>query len=346
MTGGLSDKQWNTLQDCLSTHFETPVQISDIHPLYGGASRILALFKIKGEDDPSFARRLVLRMDPPSSFVESEREKEFAALEALHKTKVPVPEPIFLDSEGDLLGAPFFVMSEVPNGRASGFFDIEPYGSSAAIVGEDVFTAMGHLATIDPGKHGLPDLLDGAQTNPAEHQLDHWERVLKECETEPQPILRSGIRALKRRMPAPPEKLSIVHGDFRSGNFLIDDAGHLLALLDWEFVHIGDPMEDLAWCCDSLWAHHDPARVGGMVSLPAAVSYWENASGIKVDHDKFEWWRMFSAVRGMVMWTSSAAQFLSADAPNSAMMAFPDVVCRPVHERTIVEFLTKWSSTS
>ena len=40
----------------------------------------------------------------------------------------------------------------------------------------------------------------------------------------------------------------IVHGDFRIGNFLVDE-GHITAILDWELVRLGDPVEDLGWIC-------------------------------------------------------------------------------------------------
>ncbi len=59
----------------------------------------------------------------------------------------------------------------------------------------------------------------------------------------------------------------MVHGDYRSGNFLHDGEGRILAVLDWEMAHIGDPLEDLGWALDPLWRHTEDGRVAGM--LPA-----------------------------------------------------------------------------
>ena len=96
--------------------------------------------------------------------------------------------------------------------------------------------------------------------------LDRWEHVLLRDERHPQPIVRAAIRRLRKNPPTPAAKISVVHGDYRSGNFLHDGAGHIVGILDWEMVHFGDPLEDLAWCCDPLWNHLDDTRVAGSIS--------------------------------------------------------------------------------
>ena len=45
---------------------------------------------------------------------------------------------------------------------------------------------------------------------------------------------------------------TLVHGDFRLGNLLVDERG-VSAVLDWELVHSGDPLEDLGWLCVPAW---------------------------------------------------------------------------------------------
>ena len=59
---------------------------------------------------------------------------------------------------------------------------------------------------------------------------------------------------LRRTPPPPAQKISVVHGDYRTGNFLHDGDGVIRGILDWEMAHLGDPLEDLAWALDPLWS--------------------------------------------------------------------------------------------
>ena len=109
-----------------------------------------------------------------------------------------------------------------------------------------------------------------AGVTPAGRSEASYQRLF---ERHPQPIVRAAIRRLRRNPPGPPERISVVHGDYRSGNFMHDGHGKILGVLDWEMVHLGDAVEDLAWCFDPLWNHFDATRVaatikGGRVTYP------------------------------------------------------------------------------
>ena len=110
-------------------------------------------------------------------------------------------------------------------------------------------------------------------------ELDHWERELDKDELHPNPIGRAAVRRLRRHPPKPAQKLSVVHGDYRSGNFMHDGEGRILAILDWEMAHIGDPLEDLGWAIDPLWSHFDPTRVVGLLPRAEAIAVWEAVVG-------------------------------------------------------------------
>jgi aminoglycoside phosphotransferase (APT) family kinase protein len=98
----------------------------------------------------------------------------------------------------------------------------------------------------------------------------------------------------------------VVHGDFRSGNFLHDGAGRIIALLDWEMAHLGDPLEDLGWALDPLWSRADDARVSGMIPRAEALAIWRRESGLEIADAAFDWWSLFASVKGQAIWTSSA----------------------------------------
>ena len=142
-------------------------------------------------------------------------------------------------------------------------------------------------------------------------QLDHWERVLDEDEIEPQPVQRAVIRWLRRHPPPPPLRLSVVHGDYRTGNLLFDASGAVTGVLDWEMVHAGDPLEDLAWGLNRVWRFQNDDRAGGLVPCVAAIRIWEAASGMRADREALRWWELFSCVKGQAIWVSAAKAFAS-----------------------------------
>ena len=81
--------------------------------------------------------------------------------------------------------------------------------------------------------------------------------------------------------------------------------GVFLPILDWEMAHLGDPLEDLAWCFDPLWNHFDERRVAGTITEAEAIAIWERESGLRVDPATLAWWKLFSAVKGCAIWTTS-----------------------------------------
>lgn len=284
-----------------------PTGVEGLSRIPGGASRETYRFDAVAGDE---RRALILRRDPLGSLIDTERRLEFMAYRSFHGTDVPVPEPVALEEGSEALERPFFIMGRIDGGAAASPFQPAPYGEHAARLGEQVWTALGRIAAADPAALPIAEVaptpaLDGCGTR----ELDYWAGVIDADELHPQPIVRAAIRRLRRAGPPPARKLSVVHGDFRSGNFLHDGAGRLLAVLDWEMAHIGDPLEDLAWMLDPLWAHGEPGRPGGLLPRAEALAIWERASGTAVDEAALAWWRLFAAVKGMAIWISSAKAY-------------------------------------
>lgn len=105
----------------------------------------------------------------------------------------------------------------------------------------------------------------------------------------PHPTFRLGINWLVRNSPPRCASSTLVHGDFRNGNILVDEQG-LAAVLDWELAHRGDPMEDLAWLCLRTWRFgNDEAEAGGFGSLDQLSAAYRDAGG-EWREDAFRWW--------------------------------------------------------
>ncbi len=162
-----------------------------------------------------------------------------------------------------------------------------PYLDCREAIGEQKWRILGAIARTDPAKVGLLDVLDApALENCWRRELDYWERIIDEDEMTPQPIARAAIRRLRRDPPPPPPRLSVVHGDYRTGNFLFDDTGRIHAILDWEMCHLGDPLEDLAWALDPLWSWPDRERPGKLLPRERALALWEESSGMTIDRGR------------------------------------------------------------
>ncbi|MBD2858084.1 phosphotransferase family protein [Spongiibacter sp. KMU-158] len=96
-------------------------------------------------------------------------------------------------------------------------------------------------------------------------------------------------------------ELTLVHGDFRNGNILVDENG-LSGVLDWELSHIGDPMEDLGWLCVNSWRFGQRDKpVGGFGTREQLFSAYEQASGLKVDPARVNYWELFGVLKWGVL---------------------------------------------
>lgn len=320
----------------------TALTVTDASRIWGGAS--CETYRLRAhwnEGGAKIERGLIFRRSADSSLLETRRDIEYYAYLDMHKSGIPVPQPYFIETDGTWFDRPFFVMAEVENAvAASKLTDLDPYGQNARKMAEQFFGTLGRIVRLNP--EDLPDLyaaLDKVDAKDAwRKQLDYWAGVIEEDSLTPQPIAEAAIRWLRKNPPPPPAKLCIVHGDYRSGNFLYTEAtGEMKAILDWEMVHLGDPLEDLGWATDPLWG--DPSgRVGKMVMLDEAVAIWEAASGIKLDPQAFHWWKLFSAVKGMGIWISAGAE--SASKRNTdPIMAFSSWLASDLHNRVISQTL-------
>ncbi len=295
------------LEAYLTRIWDQPARVTMIARIPGGASRETYRFDVESGGE---SRALILRRDPVGSLIDTERKLEFLAFRSFHGRGLPVPESVALEEEGAELERPFFIMSRIDGGKAQSPFTVPPYGDHAAAIGEQFYSHLGRIAAADP----LTLPIAGATPAPAldgcwKAALDYWEGVIDADEEHPQPIVRACIRRLRANPPPPAQKLSVVHGDYRTGNFLHDGAGRIIALLDWEMAHIGDPLEDLGWAMEPLWCYGETHRVSGMLPKADAIAIWEKASGLTVDPAALAWWDLFASVKGQAIWISSAKEY-------------------------------------
>jgi aminoglycoside phosphotransferase (APT) family kinase protein len=337
----VSDDLTPRLQHYLGAKLGTDdLVVESLSRIYGGASRETYRFRARyTAGGVARDRALILRRDPPASLIETERTTEFRAYQAFHRLGLPVPEPIVLETGSAALERPFFIMEEIENCAVASILMPDPYGALRDRIGTQFFSILGAIAGADPDAIGLGDL-EGAREDCWRHELERWERVIEEDEREPQPIARAALRWLKRNPPPPAQKISAVHGDYRTGNFLYDAEGVIRGILDWEMAHLGDPLEDLAWALDPLWSHGDPSRPAGTIPRHEAIGIWEQTSGLRFDANAFAWWEIFASLKGLGIWISAAREYFEGR-NSDPVNAFSGWYCLAFHNKVLADRLSE-----
>jgi aminoglycoside phosphotransferase (APT) family kinase protein len=316
------------------------VAVTALERISGGASRETYRFRLSyREGGEALDRRLILRRDPPASLIDTERRVEFEAYRAFAGSAVPVPKMLWLEEADDALDHPFFVAEELAGFQASPqMLFAGGYDAVLPKVAERKWTILGEIARADPQALGLTSVMEPPALDAAwRRELDHWEAIFDSDEAEPQPIARAAIRWLRANPPPPAQKLSIVHGDYRTGNFLYDDAGEIHGVLDWEMAHLGDPLEDLAWGFNPIW-QFGRGLAGGLASQGEAIAIWERASGLGADPLALHWWTLFNCVKGQGIWVGSARAFIDGG-NKEPIMVYPAWWLLNAQDRAILKVM-------
>jgi aminoglycoside phosphotransferase (APT) family kinase protein len=115
----------------------------------------------------------------------------------------------------------------------------------------------------------------------------------------PSPVLQLALNWLREHArPAP--RRTLVHGDFRNGNLLVDEAG-LVAVLDWELAHLGDPLQDLGYLCANVWRFGSALPVGGFGDYADLLAGYASVTGETPAMRDIHYWQVHAALSwGMV----------------------------------------------
>jgi aminoglycoside phosphotransferase (APT) family kinase protein len=210
-------------------------------------------------------------------------EQEFEVLRVAHEAGVRVPRPVaYL---GMLGGREAFAMERVDGETIGRRIVKAPPPDLAVALAEE----LAKIHAIPPER--LPFLESGDVLARFERELDSVE--------EPHPAIEYGLWWLREHRPEP-LPVVVSHGDFRIGNVVVSERG-LASLLDWEFAHLADPREDVAWPVVRAWRFGaDEKRLGGVDDVAPYLARYAELTGREIDDEDLYWWEVLGNVKWAV----------------------------------------------
>ena len=102
--------------------------------------------------------------------------------------------------------------------------------------------------------------------------------------------------------------------------------------MDWELVHIGDPMEDVGWLCVKAWRFGSPEPVAGLAAYESLFEAYEAAGGPHIDPEVVRWWEVFGTLKWGIICIMQADAHLTGVARSHELAAIGRRVCENEHD--------------
>lgn len=223
--------------------------------------------------------------------------------QAAHQAGVPTPPVTLIVGAGD--GLPEGFVSPFVPGETLGnkIIDSPALEHARAALAEQSAVALARIHRMEPAL--VPDL----PIRSAAEQLQEL-AVLHRSYGQHLPVFETALAWLAEHLPEPVQA-HVVHGDFRTGNLMVNASG-LAAVLDWELAHLGDPMEDLGWLCMRSWRFgRDDLAAGGFARRQTFFEHYASAAGQVPDPAVVRYWETFAALKWGVICQWFARQYLS-----------------------------------
>ena len=291
------------------------VRVTGFDAMAGGASREAFAFDASWTtDDGPVEERCVMLRQPVSSVLESDEsatsftgsrrvpEVEFRMLRCMEAAGVRVPHMLWLEPTGDVLERPFSVARLIVGEADHTKLADSPH---LANVLAHYVEILAQVHTLDPADAGVDFLGDPTPETAASVQVELFANGVERQQLEELPALAYLVRWLRKNLPTA-DRVSVVHGDFRLGNFMYDDSG-IIAMLDWEQCHLGDAIEELAFMYWPLWT------LEPIVPIEEFVSRYEAASGTTVDPATLAFYRAFIELKMSVVLLTGIRSFFATD---------------------------------
>ena len=288
--------------------------VTSIRRLSGGASRRTSAVDMEGVEGNT--RALILQQQRGGGLTNrSSVALEAALLRAAGEAGVPVPG-VVAAGEADGLDAGWLVVERLEGEAiARRLLRDEAYEEARRRLTANAAEALARIHTIAlDGLAGLP------RSDPLARPLEFLDIT-----GELRPVLELAARWLDANRPIATGR-TVVHGDFRMGNLLVNTSG-LVGVLDWELAHAGDPAEDLGWLSARAWRFGGSGEVGGFGQLDDLLTRYGEASGRVIDQATVRWWQAYATMKWAVICALQASAHLSGATRSVELAAIGRRVC-------------------
>ena len=266
----------------------------------------------------------IVRRDFPFGPAETSAPDEFSLLNTLFNLGLPVPRPIAAEKDPKYFGQPFLVVERLP-----GISGDKADPDVARIASLELARLLAQLHTIDPVKLGLP-VADGTAADQVRTYVANWKQWWHKNRLHPNSLVTAGFAWLEDNIPEEIERIVPIHGDPRPGNMLMD--GNMVsALLDWEFVHAGDPSEDLQYA---------KGFVEPYISWEEFQQAYRDAGGAPVSNAGERFYDVFRSLRNVVCCDVSWSGFVTGKYP-AFKLASQGVVYKRMLSRALAASLSE-----
>ena len=282
----------------------------DFELIAGGRSNLT--FRVTDAVGSTYALRR-----PPTSHVlptAHDMVREHTIIEALFPLGIPVAKPLGLCVDPEVNERPFYVMEFVDGAilrdraQAESTFDV----ATRSAIGDNLAATLAQLHDVDVDQAGLGDLArhDGY----IERQLRRWRRQFEQMKVEGvdhETVIEEVGDELARSIPVQ-QRVTVVHGDYRLDNTVLDHEGKVRAILDWEICTLGDPMADLGVLL-CYWSEPGdttvaligaaPTTAPGFATRDQVLNAYARHTSLDVSHvayyQAFGYWKLACILQGV-----------------------------------------------
>ena len=252
-------------------------------------------------------REYVIRRPPQGALLPKAHDmhREFRIIDALHPAGVPVAEPIGFCDDRAVCDRHFYVMGKVGGEALYTAEQTAPRLDETARrrVGESFMAVLAHLHSVDPDDVGLGDLArrDGYVARQLRTWYGSWTASAEAADYDDGRVHALYEQLMSRIPEQGPAR--VVHGDYGVHNVMVDEAGDVVAVLDWEIGTLGDPLADFAYALNAWVEPSDgpngsavaPTALPGFASRDDLVGYYAERTG--ADLSRLGYYRSFNSFK-------------------------------------------------
>jgi aminoglycoside phosphotransferase (APT) family kinase protein len=234
---------------------------------------------------------------------------QYEVLRRVYGTGIPVPKVYCVEMDNEVLGHPFCVMEKIEGEvLGEGYYFLHPEYHTQLV--KDYVEILARIHGLDWQALNLSFLgVPEMDYQRLETAIAGFQRLAEDNQYSPRPVMAEVLTWLRRNMPEL-GRITLCHGDYHLRNVLARD-GRIVALLDWEAVHLGDPLMDLGWSCMFLKVGYE-----SFCDETEFLHAYEEMAGVKVDRERLLFWQLVAALGLMSVGLAGIKTSIESEAPD------------------------------